>query len=208
MNTQPLILLGRGGFGCEVAAWIDRRHMPFAVLGFLDDVNVADNILGPIKGHAPSGEAKYLTCLGDGRSRQNLRKQIDAVGGRFATLISPDVMTAMSLDHSVNSIFLGACSISSTVTLGDDLLIQGFAVIGHDVRIGDGVTVSSHAFVGGWVTLEPFCTIHQHAVILPHVTIGEGAVVGAGTVVLRDVAPYTTVFGSPAKVIAYGKPHD
>jgi acetyltransferase-like isoleucine patch superfamily enzyme len=45
-------------------------------------------------------------------------------------------------------------------------------------------------------------------VVLPHITIGEGAVVGAGSVVIKDVAPYTTVFGSPAKVIAYGKPRD
>lgn len=208
MNTQPLILLGRGGFGREVAAWIDARRMPFAVAGFLDDDNVGDNILGTIKGHNPSGQASYLTCLGEGSSRQTVRKQIEACGGRFATLVSPDAMTATPLNHSLNSIFLGACSISSTVILGSDLLVQGFAVIGHDVRIGDGVTVSSHAFIGGWATLEPFCTIHPHAVILPHVTIGKGAVIGAGAVVIKDVSPYTTVFGSPAKVISYGKPHD
>jgi acetyltransferase-like isoleucine patch superfamily enzyme len=104
---------------------------------------------------------------------------------------------------SKNSIFLGACSISNNVSLGDDLLIQSLACIGHDVRIGTGVTISSHAFIGGNATLEPFCTIHPHAVVLPHVTIGEGAVVGAGTVVIKSVAPGTTVFGTPGKVI-YG----
>lgn len=208
MTRANLILLGRGGFGREVAAWIVARDMPFTLAGFLDDENVAEDILGPIKGHRSSGGARYLTCFGDGHARHAVRKQVEAAGAQFTTLISPDAMTATRLDQSINSIFLGACSISSTVALGDDLLIQGFAVIGHDVRIGDGVTVSSHAFIGGHATLAPYCTVHPHAVVLPHVTIGQGAVVGAGTVVIKDVAPYTTVFGSPAKVIAYGKPHD
>nr|WP_276307803.1 hypothetical protein [Stenotrophobium rhamnosiphilum] len=62
--------------------------------------------------------------------------------------------------------------------------------------------------MGGNAKLGAFSTIHPAAVVLPKVTIGEGAIVGAGAVVLKDVAPYTTVFGSPAKVIAFGKPND
>jgi acetyltransferase-like isoleucine patch superfamily enzyme len=37
--------------------------------------------------------------------------------------------------------------------------------------------------------------------ILPGVTIGEGAVVAAGSVVVKDVEPWTVVGGNPAKVI-------
>ena len=39
------------------------------------------------------------------------------------------------------------------------------------------------------------------AIVLPDVTIGEGAVVGAGAVVTKDVEPYTVVAGNPARVI-------
>ena len=43
--------------------------------------------------------------------------------------------------------------------------------------------------------------IRQNAVLLPGVTIGDGAIIGANSVVGSDVAPYTIVAGNPAKVI-------
>lgn len=209
MSLKPLLLLGCGGFGCEVAAWIAARSMPFAVMGFLDDEKPdAHGVLGPIKGHEPRSDASYLTCFGQGRARNQVRTRLQAHGARFAILVSPDTMTATPLDAATNSIFLGACSISSNVELGDDLLVQGFAVVGHDVAIGTGVTISSHAFIGGGARLGSFCTIHPHAVVLPKVEIGEGAVIGAGSVVIKNVEPYTTVFGAPAKMISRMEPHD
>ncbi len=44
-------------------------------------------------------------------------------------------------------------------------------------------------------------SIGANATILPGITIGENAMVGAGTVVTKDVAPYTVIAGNPGKVI-------
>lgn len=53
----------------------------------------------------------------------------------------------------------------------------------------------------GSITIEADAWIGTGAVILPNITIGEGAVVGANSVVTRDVAPYTVVGGVPAHYI-------
>lgn len=206
MNSQDIILLGRGGFGREVAAWIKARSLPYRVKGFLDDTQDGPEVLGPIREHNPTqaDNALYLVCLGDGRPRTQLRRDLESRGALFATLVFPEVTSASDLSTSRNSIFLGACSISNNVSLGNDLLIQGFAIVGHDVVVGDGCTISNHAFIGGNARLGSFCTIHPHAVVLPHVVIGEGAVVGAGTVVIKNVPPGATVFGVPAKIIVSG----
>ena len=52
-----------------------------------------------------------------------------------------------------------------------------------------------------YVAVEDNVWIGTRSLILAGVTIGEGAVVGAGSVVTKDVAPYTVVAGVPAKFI-------
>lgn len=72
---------------------------------------------------------------------------------------------------------------ATILTLGHDPQSAEFTDRGGEVIIGDRV----------WIAYR--------AVILPGVTIGDGAVVGAGAVVTKDVEPYTIVGGNPAKVI-------
>lgn len=72
---------------------------------------------------------------------------------------------------------------ATILTLGHDPQSTEFADKGGDVLIGDHV----------WIAYR--------AIILPGITIGEGAVVGAGAVVTKNVEPYTIVAGNPARVI-------
>lgn len=72
---------------------------------------------------------------------------------------------------------------ASILTLGHDPQSQMFEDRGGDVHIGDYV----------W--------IGYRALVMPGVTIGEGAVVAAGSVVTKDVEPYAIVAGTPAKKI-------
>lgn len=50
------------------------------------------------------------------------------------------------------------------------------------------------------IVLKAGCCVGMGAIILPGVTIGEGAIVGVGSVVTKDVPPYTIVVGNPAKI--------
>ena len=53
----------------------------------------------------------------------------------------------------------------------------------------------------GRIDIEPYVFIGAKALILPGLTIGEGAVVGAGSVVTKDVEAWIIVGGNPAKYI-------
>lgn len=51
------------------------------------------------------------------------------------------------------------------------------------------------------VVLEDGCDIGVNSIILPGVLIGEGAIIGAGSVVTKDVKAYTIVAGNPARLL-------
>lgn len=53
----------------------------------------------------------------------------------------------------------------------------------------------------GKITLEKDCWIGAGVIIMPNVKIGSGSIVGAGSIVTKDVAPNTIVCGTPAKFL-------
>lgn len=76
--------------------------------------------------------------------------------------------------------------------------------IGEDVRLITGshdVTSPHFNLVTRPITINDNVWIATGAIVLPGVTIGEGAVVGAGSVVTKDVEPWSVVAGNPAKFI-------
>ena len=89
--------------------------------------------------------------------------------------------------YNVDEIVIGAqATVSQGVKLcsaSHDISSRIMELITSPIRIGE------NAWVAGW------------SIILPGVTIGEGAVVGAGSVVTKNVEPWTVVAGNPAKVI-------
>ena len=116
--------------------------------------------------------------------------------------------------HNNGSIRLGhRTHINKNVILGaaDD----GEIVIGNDVLIGPNVVMraSNHRYLrkdvpinkqghtGGKILIEDDVWIGANAVILPDVVIGKGAIVGAGSVVVKSIPPYALAGGVPAKVI-------
>jgi acetyltransferase-like isoleucine patch superfamily enzyme len=103
-----------------------------------------------------------------------------------------------------------ACKISSHTFICEGVTIEDEVFVGHGVMfINDR---DPHATVGGrlqtsddWAVMptrvRARASIGSGAVILCGVTIGEGALVGAGAVVTHDVAPGAIVAGVPARLV-------
>ena len=51
------------------------------------------------------------------------------------------------------------------------------------------------------IILKQYCQIGTNVLIMPGVTIGEGAIIGAGSVVTKDIPAWTIAVGNPAKVV-------
>ena len=104
-----------------------------------------------------------------------------------------------------------SCKISSHTFICEGVHIEDNVFVGHGVMFTNDLFPRATRPDGSpqteedWKLIETFvkkgASIGSNATILCGVTIGENALVGAGAVVTKDVAPNTVVAGSPAKFI-------
>ncbi|HYU46704.1 MAG TPA: acyltransferase [Terriglobales bacterium] len=105
------------------------------------------------------------------------------------------------------------CKISSHTFICEGVTIEDNVFIGHSVAFTNdtfprATTSSGHLQTeADWkvekTLVKKGASIGSGCTILAHVTIGENAIVGAGSVVTRDVPPSAIVFGNPARVHRY-----
>ena len=96
--------------------------------------------------------------------------------------------------------------------IGNGVFIDhgGGVVIGETAIVGDNVTLYQGVTLGGTgkekgkrhPTLEDYVVVACGAKVLGSFTVGEGAKIGAGSVVLKPVPPHSTVVGIPGQVIS------
>ena len=107
-----------------------------------------------------------------------------------------------------NSVVDYRCVIGNNVKIHCGVYIAQYTVIEDDVFMAPGVVVANDIHPGcshsGQCMKGPIirkgAQIGVNATLLPFITIGEGSVVGGGSVVTRDVPPRSVIYGNPARV--------
>ena len=94
--------------------------------------------------------------------------------------------------------------ISGYTVVGDDNFIMTKAHLGHDVIVSNNVTISSGAMIGGHTQIHDYANIGLNAEIHQRKIIGQGAMVGMGSSIVKNVYPFTKVV-SVNTVIGYNK---
>lgn len=119
--------------------------------------------------------------------------------------------------------FSNEMSLGDNSGIGINSQIAPYVTIGNDVMMGPECIIytSNHGMdrtdIPMWrqkssetepVVIEDDVWFGARVIVLPGVRIGKGSVIGAGSVVTRDVEPYSIVAGNPAKVIRMRKDNE
>ncbi|WP_369139996.1 WxcM-like domain-containing protein [Modestobacter versicolor] len=126
--------------------------------------------------------------------------------------------------HVLPGARLGAdCNICDHVFIENDVVVGDRVTVKCGVQLWDGVRLGNDVFVGPNVTFtndrfprskvypETFAqtvvqdgaSLGANSTILPGLTIGRDALIGAGTVVTKDVPPNAIVVGNPGRIVGY-----
>tara|TARA_Y100000816_G_C25891705_1_gene465179 strand:+ start:192 stop:701 length:510 start_codon:yes stop_codon:yes gene_type:complete len=116
------------------------------------------------------------------------------------------------------------CVLGQNVNVGNNVIIGNNVKIQNNVSIYEGVEIEDYVFCGPSMVftniklpraefpqrgskyytktlIKRSASIGANATILCGVTVGEYALIGSGTVVTKDVPPYTLVIGNPGKIV-------
>jgi serine O-acetyltransferase len=114
--------------------------------------------------------------------------------------------------------FMSGVEIHPAATIGKRLFIDhgNGVVIGETADIGDDVLMYHGVTLGGksmrrekrHPTIEDCVTVGANATLLGAITVAEGATVGAGAVVSKDVPSDVTVAGNPAEIVKEADPRE
>lgn len=85
--------------------------------------------------------------------------------------------------------------------IGSNTLIMTGSHIAHDCKIGQRNTIGSFLITGGFTFTGDDVTFGQGCVTHPWVCIGDGAMIGLNSSVIRDIHPYDKVAGTPTRLI-------
>lgn len=204
---KKIIVVGAGGFGKEVA-WMAKR-CGYEVLGFLDSTPDKQNtkimgldVLGPLEYAERFLDYEFVIAIGNPRAR---KKIIDLFFKNeqfcFATLIDPSSIVGENILIAEGSIICAGVILTVDVSIGRHTIININSTIGHDVIIKDFVTIAPNASVSGNIVLNDLVEIGTNATLREKLNIYEGAMIGMGAVLTKDVEKNHIMVGNPAKIL-------
>lgn len=209
--STPLVIVGAGALAREtttVVADLNSGDAEWRLLGYVDDDETTHGreylgipVIGDTDWLLSQSDVRYVIAIGSPQTRRLVGRRLGVGDLVAATLVHPTVAVHPTQRIGNGVIVFRGAVVMLSVDLGDHVIVDVNATVGHDSRLHAYTTLHPGVHVSGNVATGTATEIGAGAVLLPGVSIGENAVVGAGAVVTRDVPPDSTAVGIPAQTV-------
>lgn len=209
---RDIVIIGVGGFAKEILFLLERNNEDYKqwnILGFVD------NTLPPkteILGYSVLGNDEWLIAqkreicvvcaVGNPKLKAKiLAKFLDKENLSFPNLIDNSVIISKHVKLGKGCIICAGSILTVNITFFDFVTINLDCTIGHDSRIGAYTTVYPGVHISGNVEIGSLSEIGTGSQIIQGIKIYDKVIVGAGSVLIRNIDNSCTVVGNPARIV-------
>jgi sugar O-acyltransferase (sialic acid O-acetyltransferase NeuD family) len=119
----------------------------------------------------------------------------------FDTLIHPTAVMSQWVEVGAGSVICAGCVLTCQISIGEHCHLNLNTTVGHDCTFGDFCTVAPGTNISGNCEFGNRVDVGTQASFRQHVRICDDAVIGMGTVVVKDIVEAGIYVGVPAKKV-------
>lgn len=210
--SKPNILIFGGGNQSTYTIDIIKKENKYKVVGIIDSVKeIGSEVFGcKVLGRVEDLESickEYdiyggIIAIGDNYSRYLVRNQIDEIlDFKFVNAIHPSVIISEGVKLGEGIVAMSGVIFNTNAHIGGQTFFATGCQIEHDCKIGRFASVSAGTVLGGHVKIGSFSALTLNVTVLDRIEIGDNTVVGAGSLVLKDLPNDVLAYGNPCKII-------
>jgi sugar O-acyltransferase (sialic acid O-acetyltransferase NeuD family) len=156
-------------------------------------------VRGPISALAETDYVAAIITIGNNGVRERLSHELKNL--EWLTAIHPRAYVHPSAQIAEGSVIFAGAVIQPDVIVGSHAIVNTGATVDHDCVLGDYVHLAPGTHLAGGAQVGRGSFLGIGAVVLPYRRVGDWATIGAGGVVVKDIADHVTAVGVPARPI-------
>lgn len=193
-------LFGASGHGKVIKDILNANGVK--VKAFVDDNPNVKECGGRPVVHDAAGLSPMIVSIGVNKVRKMIVERLKANNSdiEFATAIHPSAVISSSAKIGEGSVVMAGAVVNADAVIGKHCIVNTGATIDHDCVVEDYCHVAPGAHICGGTQIGEGTWIGVGTSIIQCLNIGKNCMIGAGSVVVRDIPDDVTAFGNPCRV--------
>lgn len=204
---KKVILIGAGGHA-KVIADIIQQNQEYCIAGLVASKKEVGFFEIPVVGTDDDlkdlfdrGIQCAFVAIGDGKIRRRIMNCLEKIGYEIINVISQQAVISARAKLGKGIAVMPGAVINADTVIEDGCIINTNASVDHDNYVGEFTHIAPGCAVAGFNRIGKNCFFGIGSRVIDRIVIGDNTIVGAGSVVIRDVMGDCTVVGTPARKI-------
>jgi acetyltransferase EpsM len=202
---KNIIIFGSGGHSMVIIDLIKelKQHTIVGIYddkkeGFFEGIRIIGKINNDVDNVIKDAD-EYIIAIGDNSTRKYIYEKFYTL--HWATLIHPRSIVSKSASIDEGTVVLAGAIIQPGVTIGKHCIINTNSNIDHESYINSFSSICPGVTICGKVNIRELTFIGANSTIIQGITVGKNCIVGAGTVVIKNVNDNCKIVGNPARML-------